>query len=341
MATFAEFLNTVMADSALVGRIPEATSDNIEAVGNAIMAYSATRNEFLSLLVNKIAMTIINNRRFKNPLAFLKSGTLPAGNDIEELFANPAIASAYDPTGAGLLTVVAPDVKSIFHRLNRQDKYAVNITKTQLKRALTSYAGMNDLVNLIVQTLYNGDEIDEFTLMKNTFGLAIAAGKISAVTVDDPTDATKMSALLSAMHKTSKFMTFPSSKFNTYYANRPPLATDAAVTTWTPLEEQCIMIRADIEVDMSLNVLASVFNMEMAQLKAQMVSVDNFGSATDTLALVCDRNMVRVYDTEYEADEFFNPDNLSHKMYLHHHQVLSLSLFANAVAFNKPAATGG
>ena len=49
-------------------RIPVATRDNIKDVGNAMMQYEATQNEFLHMLVNRIARVIITSKSYSNPL---------------------------------------------------------------------------------------------------------------------------------------------------------------------------------------------------------------------------------------------------------------------------------
>ena len=70
MANMMNVLNTILANASedYQSRVPQATKDNITSVGSAIMSYQPTENEFLSALVNKIAMTIVRNKTFKNPL---------------------------------------------------------------------------------------------------------------------------------------------------------------------------------------------------------------------------------------------------------------------------------
>ena len=52
--------------------VPLATASNLQDVGNPILQYAAVRNEFLTLLVNKIALPIVRSRMFRNPLAMLR-----------------------------------------------------------------------------------------------------------------------------------------------------------------------------------------------------------------------------------------------------------------------------
>lgn len=57
-------------------RIPVATQDNIRDIGNAMMQYQATQNEFLNALVNRIARVLITSKSYENPLRMFKKGLI-------------------------------------------------------------------------------------------------------------------------------------------------------------------------------------------------------------------------------------------------------------------------
>ena len=57
-------------------RIPVATQDNIRDIGNAMMQFQATQNEFLNALVNRIARVIITSKSYQNPLQMFKKGMM-------------------------------------------------------------------------------------------------------------------------------------------------------------------------------------------------------------------------------------------------------------------------
>ena len=48
-----------------------------------------------------------------------------------------------------------PDVKAIYHRMNRQDRYKVTISPEQLYKAFASYDKLNSFIQSIINTLYN------------------------------------------------------------------------------------------------------------------------------------------------------------------------------------------
>lgn len=351
-----EVMNTIIdnASSEFQGLVPTATAANIVDVGNPILEYSVIQNEFLSKLVNRIALTIVDMRRATNPLAMLKKGEIPLGQDVQEIFTNPATAQSFDPTGINLLQRERPDVKNIFHRMNRQDRYKVTVSRPMITKAFTSWQAFEDLISTIVNSLYSGDNIDEFRLMKNLIGSSIVSSpaKIGSVNVPAITnDATAKAFVKAVRNHVSKF-TFPSTAFNQYSVLNP---TETAVTTWTPRENQILLIRSDIATEIDVEVLAVAFNMSRTDLLSRLVEVDNFGRtmietgnlnengvpimkegpeiAPNVYAVLADEALPQVYDNQRHVEDFRNPEGLYTNFFLHVWQTYSISLFANAVAF--------
>jgi hypothetical protein len=337
MADIAAILNAIRttASTEYQTRIPTATRTNISSVGGPIMNYTPMQNEFLNALVNRIALVIIRNKVAKNPLATLKKGSVPLGKDIEEIFTNLASGQDYDPTGADLLTRQLPDVKAIYHRENRKGKYKVTVTRENLAKAFTSNEDMTALINSIVSTLYSGDNYDEYILMKNTMAAAVTGTNlITKVEVPALTDESSEKDFIKTVRTLSKMMTFPSSSYNAYLANARTGDTKA-VTTWTPQDDQVLILRADVSASVDVDVLASAFNMDKASFLARKLEVDTFGAAADCYGILCDKAWVQVYDNLQEMAQFYNGEGLYWNYIWHHWQTYSLSHFANAVALVK------
>lgn len=337
MANMVNVLNTILSNASAdyKARVPQATQDNITEVGSAIMSYQATENEFLSSLVNKIAMQIVHNKTFRNPLAVLKKGNIPLGKNLEEIYTNPATGTVYDPSGADLLARNMPDVKTIYHSMNRQGKYKVTVSKAQMITAFTSWANLEKLLNTIVNTLYSGDNLEEFMLMKELFASAITGGKLKTVEVDELGTADNAKALVKSIKTIGQSMAFPSSIYNSYYDINKE--TDAKpVITWTPLENQVLLMRNDVSVDVDVELLANAFNVSYTDLQQRTIIVDSFGSATNCGAILCDEAFVQVYDNLTQMENFHNGEGLYDNFIWHHWQTYSLSLFANAMAFMFP-----
>jgi len=314
-------------------RVPATERATITEIGSPINTYQTIQNEFLNALVNRIALTVIRNRTASNPLALLKKGTIPLGSDIQEIFTNMAKDTGFDGSGSKLLTKTTPDVKALYHRLNRKGQYPITITKQGLQTAFTSYGELEKLLGSIVTAMYSGDNFDEFVLMKNLFAQAITGSKIVTASVPHVLNELTGKAFIKAVKNASSGFTFPSSVFNTYFANKPVSDTGDPVVTWSPIEDQILIVRADVMNEIDVEVLASAFNMGKVEFLASVLKVDSFGSATNCLAVLCDRSWVQVYDNLFETSEFYNGQGMYWNYWLNHWQTYSYSTFANAVAF--------
>lgn len=331
MPAIVDIINKIHSDASAEyqARVPLATRDNIATIASPLLTYTLLQNEFLTALINKVALSVIYNKIAKNPLSILKKGSIPLGVDIEEIFTNMASGTVFDPTGSTLLTRVTPDVKTLYHRLNREDQYTVTVSRAQLQKAFTAWSELEKLLESLITTLYSGDTYDEFILMKNLVSTAIIAGEIVTALVTAVTDETTGKALVAAVRNAATYMTFAGSNFNKY----SDIKGGTAVKTWTPREDQILLLRADIATTVDVNVLAAAFNMDKASFLAKTIEVDDFGAATNCLALLCDRSFFQVYDNLQEMTEFYNPKGLYWNYFWNHWQTYSYSLFANAVAF--------
>lgn len=335
-------LNTIRANSSqmYMDRVPEATQQNLEQVGNAILNYEAQTNEFLSALVNRIALTIVSNRRYKNPLAILKKAGKPFGTDIEEIFTNPVNAVAYNGSDTeDMLKITKPDVKTIFHRMNRQDKYPVSITAPQLQKAFTSMDEMSHFITSIITAMYSGDEMDEYLLMRNLVVSSITGGKVKVLEVPYDGGENTSKELIKLLKTLSLNFGFISEDYNGYNvlnAEGIVAGTITSCKTWTPKENQVLLIRSDVDASTDVEVLAKAFNMEKTDFLKRKIVVDSFGDEK-TLAFICDEAAFQVRDDFYGVRSFDNGSNLSTNYWLHHWQTISLSLFANGVAIQQEA----
>lgn len=331
-ATLIQALNTIRANASptYAERVPVATQTNLSEVAAPILAYSATMNEFLNALVNRIGLVLVHAREIRNPLEILKQGMNPLGMDIEEIATNPAKAEHYNPKSTDLLKQYEPDVVAAYHRMNRQDVYTVTISNQRLRAAFTSWEKLEELIQSIVNSLYSGNYLDEFILYKNLFATAVQENKIQKITVPSIVDNETAKAFITAARMTHRNFGFPSAAFNSYGA----IAGEGKTfTTWTPPEDIRFIIRSDVEAYTDVEVLARAFNMSKTDFLGQVLVVDDFGTATNCLAIMCDKAFTQIYDNNREMTEFYNAQTLNWNYYYHVWQTLSLSPFANAVAF--------
>ena len=334
-----EIINTIRdnATDDYIARVPSATRDNIGQVGDNITSSKNIMNEFVSALINKVGLSSIRSRLYTNPLAKLKTAVgRPLGNTIEEIFINPSTDAGYSTDGTLLLKTTKPDGKACYFGLNRRSTYPVSINKQQLIRAFTSERSFISFYNGVISSLYSGDAIDEFNLIKDVFAKNIDENHMKKVEVDvelSPSEFAK------AMANMSDYFTFASTEFNGYNlvnANKITAGENKCVT-FCEQRNQVLLIRADISNEVNFEVLASMFNMELGTVKAMTIKVDNFPTRGnfDTYAVLCDIEAIKIIDDVFETDNQYIGSSMQWNIWLHHFQWLYLSLFGNAVAFGK------
>ena len=326
-------------------RIPEATQENISAIGNALQTYTTLQNEFCSALVNKIGKTIIESKLFKNKLARFKSGALLTQQDVEEIFIEMAKAEgSYDPEGkTALARRTPPDVKTIYHRMNRQDRYVVSIGDIDFVRVFRSADTLDTFISGLINSVYSGAAYDEWLAMKEllaTYSVGDESAQVigyATVTVphvdpenDDATisDEEFAKEFVKSVRKVVADLSFPSRKYNA-----------AGVMTWTDPENLVLLVNKDVLAEVDVEVLAKAFNMGKTDFEPEVISMDDFGSngtmmvPYPPIAILMDKDFFRIWDTLSHMEPQRNAEGLFTNYFYHVHQILSLSTFKNAVVF--------
>lgn len=344
MATAIDIVNAVIeTSSTLKDNIPLATNATLQATGGAIMQYTPFMNEFINGLVNRILFQEAHNMTYDNPLRIFKGVDIPYGTDVQDSIANPAVATPYDSSAmSDVLSPASPDVKTVYYRRNRQDKYKVTVYDAVLAGAFTNADTFNNFVSMILNTLTSGDNIDEFKLMKGVVGQAINDGNINktSLTVGADHRAFAETLVTDLRAKYLQFQ-FPSTKYNCYQkmAKAKGVENATPLTTWTSPDRISVLVRADVAAFTDVEVLAKAFNMSKADFLGRQVMVDSFGETGDaakTLAIIADNTFLRTHDNRFQmAETPYNASTLSRTYFLHHWETMACSPFANAWAFTE------
>lgn len=325
--------------------IATAGADSIREIGAIIMDYPALQNEFLSALINRIGKVVLTSKMFQNPWAVFKKGVLEYGESIEEIFREIADPEQYSPEDAAntVFARVIPNVKSAFHVLNYQELYPATIQDKDLRKAFLSWEGITDLISAIVDGLYSAANADEFLVMKYLLAKRLLAGGLTPVAIGasyTSADAVKK------FKGTSNKMEFMNTNFNT-----------AGVHNFTKKEDQYLIVSADFDADMDVDVLAAAFNMDKAEFMGHKILVDSFGAIdndrlkklfgnnfevlTDTEkkaldevpAVLVDRDWFMIYDNLYNFTEQYNAKGMYWNYFYHAWKTFSVSPFAQAAVF--------
>ena len=331
-----EVLNTIRdnASQQYQDRVPEATRNNLEEVGEAItdLNNAVVYNEFVSTLANMIYAPMLIKKSWQNPLGKFKKGKKTFGDTVEEVYNNFIKAQTFDQTGAGLLTRKLPDTKVVFHRMNRQDSYVLTDSPESLAKAFKSYEGLAEYLENLFTTMRNSAELDEYILMRQLFEEAYNNNAMVVVSVPDPqASEANAKAFIKTVKTISGDMVFANSNNNAYLTAQSD--DNKPIVTFSKKDEQILIVDNPTDVTCNIDVLASAFNKTVVEFNdTQKEIIDSFPVEGMIGALV-DRNFFQVYDDLFTFREFENGLGLYRNHILHVWQTLGYSILCNAVAF--------
>lgn len=305
--------------------VPLADATNVAQIGAGILINQTVQNEFISNLVDRIGLVVVKKASLQNPLKKFKKGAMTHGRTIEEIFTDITKAKKYDPMDAEqtVFKRQIPNVKTLFHERNRQEFYEQTIQDDSLKTAFTSWGNFENFLSSIINAIYNSAEVDEYEYMKLLVDNYYSKGYFKVVPVTAPTTATATAELVKKIRATARKMTLPtgSREFNAL-----------AVRNRSEMEDLHLLIDADLEANMDVDVLAKAFNMDRTTFLGHVTIIDGFSSA-GLEAVLIDRNWYMVYDNDLSMETIRNPKGKYWNYFYHVWQTLSVSRFENAVAF--------
>lgn len=335
-----EILNTIRdnATATYQERIPEANRTNMDAIRYAMIDDDniMVANEFVKTLLNKLVKSVVHTKRFSNPLKTLKKGKKPLGDTVEEIYANFIKGQQYDETGAKLLTRNMADVKTVYHRMNYEMQYPITVSRAQLSKAFMSEDALEKFITNLINALYNSAELDEFINTKQLIKSALEKKALKTVEIADPlTSPENAKEFVKAIKTISGLMVFPSKDYNGYLTAQD---TDTApVTTFSRKDEQVLIIDTATDTTISVDVLASIFNMSVAEFNdTKKIVIDAFPDANIRACLV-DEAFFQIYDDLYTITHFNNGQGLYDNYYLNVWMTYAYSILVNAVAFTVDA----
>lgn len=315
------------------------STTDIGALAQPVLNYVNVRNDFMSMLINKIVATKFEVKYFKNPLQVLEGDEMPLGYATEDIYINPAKGRRMNVDDfAGLLAKYEADVKVQYNHINMDLQYPVTVSYTQLKKAFTSWTSLEKFIDALSMSLYNGAYIDEFRFTKNLIGGAYLKNQVQYEVVSGVNTEANAKAFVTKMRELYLNMQMPSSKYNAWNKvggeGRP-------VETWSMPEDLVFVIRNDILAYIDVNVLATAFNINKTDLLGRILPVDNFSAFDDDgneifdganiIGFIGDKSWFRIQRQDMFVEEFRNPNNRTYQMYLNLIKQYQYSLFANGV----------
>ena len=331
-----ELLNTIRdnASQAYQDRVPEATRNNIESVGEAItdLSNAVVYNEFINTLANMIYAPMLIKKSWSNPLGKFKKGKKTFGDTVEEVYNNFIKAKTYDQSGAGLLSRELPDTKVVFHRMNRQDTYQLTDSPEALAKAFKSYEGVSEYIQNLFTTIRNSAEYDEYILMRQLLAQAYENNAVKVVPVADPTASeSNAKAFIKTIKTISGLMEYPSSDYNGYLTAQS--SDNKPIITFSKKDEQILLLDVATDTACNVDVLAYAFGRDLLTFNTEVKQTIDAFPIDGMVGALVDKNFFQVYDDLFTFREFENGLGLYRNTYLHIWQTLGFSCLTNAVFF--------
>ena len=316
---------------------------DIGSFGAPILSTPVVMNEFISALVNRIVYTQFERKYFRNPLQVLEGDRIPLGYAGQEIFVNPAKGRKFNVDDfAGLLVKYEADVKVQYTAVNMDLQYRVTVSRHKLKQAFVSWDSLDTFIGELSNSLYNGAFIDEYQFSKELISGAYKSNQAQISVLDATGGLTENLAKEFVVKARELFLNFqtPSTSYNAWAKVG---GEGKPVKTWTNPEDIVFLIRNDIRAFMDVNVLASAFNMDKADLLGNIITVDNFDQFDDDgnkifdgsaiIGMIADKSWFRIKRQDMFLDEFYNANNRTWQYYLNLTKMYNYSLFANGVIF--------
>ena len=242
-----------------VGLVTDTTT--IGTFGAPILdpANTAVLNDFVALL-KKVVATAVNTKTFNSPLAQLEGDKMPLGQFIEDVYVNPVKGRGFDVNDfAGLLQKYEAQVATQYLGVNSDIQYPVTITREKIRNAFTTWSNLEAFVTGIINALYNGAYITRYNQTKGLPLAAFKAGAIKYEVITNPTNEATAKALIRKMRADYSKMQIPTTAFNAWQDVKGEGAF--ALKTWSDPQDIVVLISADVEALVDVEVLAAAFNM--------------------------------------------------------------------------------
>ena len=337
MASNVDITNLVasMGSTDLHTRIGTATEQNIGNIGTTILNYSVVKNEFLNVLVNKICGQIFMNKVYTNPLSFFEKEPVPYGSTLESVFTDLIQSKNFNENfGANdvssLIGVEKPPTKTEYYSKNFAKKYKISVSDQQLRTAFLNPNGLQNLINQVLTVPTNSRNFDDFQLMKGLLANASTKEVTLATTYKTASDDVK-----------AKMLTKQTRAIVDRFGMMSKIFNIQGIYTFTNSQNIVIITTPEVSANLDVELLATAFNMEKAEMGRRIVKIDSFQKYNATTKayeadanvelMVIDEDYIQFRRTLQVSESFRNPDKLTTNVFTHNQGIGAVCGFVNAV----------
>ena len=314
--------------------------------------FSATANQFLSALINKIVYSKVDKMEFTNPFKRFEGFPVKFGDTIENIFTELPVGYTYDKDATDPFTKVVPSVKVLYATINYEMQYCTTIQDKLLRRACLNEYGFMQLIESILQNLGTAKSVDEYTATLRMLNNAdIYAGGFETVDVHELASASeKYKAITQKIIDVATDFAIPCKDNN-----------KLGVLNVTAKKDVVLIIKQELLNHINLDYLAGVFNLDKVDLVSRIIGVRSFQTIKDNRDathpsadptvegedldfLILDAKGFDIHPALEDSGMIYNPKGKYTNHFTNSWKIISYKYFYNARAFKvqytAPAAQG-
>ena len=259
--------------------------------------YTPAKQEFLNSVLNKIGKQTFSDQAYVNPLKRFKGEFVDGASDIEEIYVGRATDTGYDKEGTGVMDRVKPTVSVQYHTNEKDHGYKVTIHDKEMRKGFLSKGGLSKMSDHILQSLHTGANLDEYQDVIDTLKALCSAKTVNnTITLTPVTDEATAKAFCKEVKKIIPKM----GEWNELYSAKPNFA---------PKDKLILFIDSDVDVEVSTEYLASLFNMTVAELNdTTKILVPNLKTklGETQFAVLLDERCLKINPSFYDIDSVRN-----------------------------------
>lgn len=340
-------------------------AETAKSFGEFVTGSGAYKELFWGLLINRIALTVISGREFKNKLAQFRKGKLSLGDVVQNVWVGLVTPEGWTSDVAhpgDVYKTNKPDAKVSMSAVNCKLSYEVTTNDTELGYAFVQENGLYSLVSKIVERLITSEQTDDYIMMKWVIAKNLIANPDAIVALNGAiANAEAADKAVIAMKTVVNDYPFMKTQYN-----------EAHVPAPCPVDEIIFMTTSKSRASLDVLSLAKAFNITYDQFLGQEVQIDEFSfdefsldrlyklldeqvalglipaytKFTDTelaqlgqiVSAVIDKDWFMSFDKVYEMNSIYDPKHLNNNTFLTIHRIYSYNPFANMTYFTEGAA---
>ena len=275
-------------------------------------------------MIGKVAEQIIREVTTKDNLNVFDKFPVNEGDTIEQAVVKLVESEAYDPSGADALARKNPEIAVRYFKDWTRAKWHTTVDISSIRKVLKTGKGVGEISTRVVGVLNESDKDEKYQAMKKLLADAkqvadggdadTVGGSLVKFETVEYSSGIQFAKVLTAMKNAVSKMSYVNSTCNSLSLRRK-----------TDLQDIYVVIPYSLKNEMSVELLAGVFNLSETELKARIVEIDAEPVNGYNYIYIVDRKAILCYTRLYEMADQKNADGLFWNYFLHTERLYGIS----------------